>query len=139
MTTGYTSGFSAGRRQMPKFESQISRNDEDFRARSAHHRKLAEDLRAELQRTALGGPEKSRDKHLARGKLLPRERVRTLLDPGSPFLEIAPMAAHGLYDDQAPAAGVIAGIVRIQGVECVAALSAAPLYQQPDCPPNRWW
>ena len=104
---------------MPKFESQISRNDEDFRARSAHHRKLAEDLRAELQRTALGGPEKSRDKHLARGKLLPRERVRTLLDPGSPFLEIAPMAAHGLYDDQAPAAGVIAGIGRIQGVECV--------------------
>ena len=99
---------------MPKFESQISRNDEDFRARSAHHRKLAEDLRAELQRTALGGPEKSRDKHLARGKLLPRERVRTLLDPGSPFLEIAPMAAHGLYDDQAPAAGVIAGIGRIQ-------------------------
>jgi len=118
-TRQYTSCFAVGGPQMPKLESHISRNDDDFRARSAHHRNLAENLRAELQRTALGGPEKSREKHLARGKLLPRERVRTLLDPGSPFLEIAPMAAHGLYDDQAPAAGVIAGIGRIQGVECV--------------------
>ncbi|MFO7763132.1 MAG: carboxyl transferase domain-containing protein [Wenzhouxiangellaceae bacterium] len=104
---------------MPKLPTQINRNDGEFRARDAHHRKLAGELRAQLERTALGGPEKSREKHLARGKLLPRERVRTLLDPGSAFLEISPMAAHGLYDDEAPAAGVIAGIGRIQGVECV--------------------
>ncbi|MBS3745521.1 MAG: methylcrotonoyl-CoA carboxylase [Wenzhouxiangellaceae bacterium] len=76
-------------------------------------------MRELLESTGRGGPEKSREKHLARGKLLPRERVRTLLDPGSPFLEVSPMAAHGLYDDEAPAAGVIAGIGRIQGVECV--------------------
>jgi len=104
---------------MPRLQSQINRNDSDFKAREAHHRGLADDLRETLVRTARGGPERSREKHLARGKLLPRERVRTLLDPGSPFLEIAPLAAHGLYDDQAPAAGVIAGIGRIQGLECV--------------------
>jgi len=104
---------------MPKLPTQINRYDEQFRTRDAHHRKLAEYLRAQLESTALGGPEKSREKHLARDKLLPRERVRTLLDPGSAFLEVSPMAAHGLYDDEAPAAGVIAGIGRIQGVECM--------------------
>ena len=104
---------------MPKLSTQINRKDPDFLARDEHHRDLAEQLRELLEWTGRGGPEKSREKHLARGKLLPRERVRTLLDPGSPFLEISPLAAHGLYDDQAPAAGVIAGIGRIQGVECV--------------------
>jgi len=104
---------------MPKLSTQINRKDPDFLARGKHHRGLAEQLRELLESTGRGGPEKSREKHLARRKLLPRERVRTLLDPGSPFLEIAPMAAHGLYDDQAPAAGVIAGIGRIQGAECV--------------------
>ncbi|MDT8409519.1 MAG: carboxyl transferase domain-containing protein [Wenzhouxiangellaceae bacterium] len=104
---------------MPKLQSHISRKDEDFRTRQAHHRELARALAAELERTALGGPEKSREKHLSRGKLLPRERVRTLLDPGSPFLEVSAMAAHGLYDNQAPAAGMIAGIGRIEGIECM--------------------
>ena len=104
---------------MPKLASQINRKDADFRERDAHHRGLADDLREQLERTALGGSERARDKHVARGKLLPRERVRTLLDPGSPFLEISPMAAHGLYDDAAPAAGVIAGVGRIQATECV--------------------
>jgi len=104
---------------MPKLPTHISRADEAFRARDAHHRKLAEDLREQLQQAAQGGPEKSREKHLARGKLLPRERVRTLLDPGSPFLEIAPLAANGMYDDAAPAAGVIAGVGRINGIECI--------------------
>jgi len=104
---------------MPKLPTHISRADEAFRARDAHHRKLAEDLRKQLQQAAQGGPEKSREKHLARGKLLPRERLRTLLDPGSPFLEIAPLAANGMYDDAAPAAGVIAGVGRINGIECI--------------------
>ncbi len=104
---------------MPKLTSPINRKDAEFRARDAHHRGLADDLRAQLERAALGGSERAREKHVARGKLLPRERIRTLLDAGSPFLEVAPMAAHGLYDDAAPAAGVIAGIGRIQGTECV--------------------
>ncbi|MFU8878584.1 MAG: acyl-CoA carboxylase subunit beta, partial [Wenzhouxiangellaceae bacterium] len=104
---------------MPKLPSQINRSDEEFRTREAHHRKLAEDLREKLAATARGGSEKAREKHVGRGKLLPRERVRTLLDPGSAFLEIAPLAANGMYEDAAPAAGVIAGIGRIQGIECV--------------------
>ncbi|MGB0514764.1 MAG: carboxyl transferase domain-containing protein, partial [Wenzhouxiangellaceae bacterium] len=104
---------------MPRLQTQINCNDPDFKTRDHHHRGLADGLRGALARAALGGPERSREKHLARGKLLPRERVRTLLDSGSPFLEIAPLAAHGLYDNQAPAAGVIAGIGRIQGLECV--------------------
>jgi len=104
---------------MPRIESQVNRKDPEFASRAEHHRALAADLRERLERTALGGPERSREKHVARGKLLPRERVRTLLDPGSPFLEISPMAANGLYDDAAPAAGVVAGIGRIQGTECM--------------------
>ena len=104
---------------MPRLDSQVNRKDPDFLKRHSHHCDLARDLRAQLTRTAQGGPERSRDKHVGRGKLLPRERVRTLLDPGSPFLEISPMAAHGLYDDAAPAAGVIAGIGRVSGVECL--------------------
>ncbi len=104
---------------MPRIESQVNRKDPDFVDRAEHHRALAADLRERLDRTALGGPERSRDKHVARGKLLPRERVRTLLDPGSPFLEVSPMAANGLYDDAAPAAGVVAGIGRIQDTECM--------------------
>jgi len=104
---------------MPKLASQIDRKDSEFRERDAHHRGLAQDLRALLSETARGGSERARDKHVSRGKLLPRERVRTLLDPGSPFLEISPLAAHQLYNGDAPAAGVIAGIGRIQGVECV--------------------
>ncbi|KAG9548806.1 beta subunit of 3-methylcrotonyl-CoA carboxylase, partial [Aureobasidium melanogenum] len=80
---------------------------------------LTDDLRDTLKRTAEGGGAKAREKHVARGKLLPRERIRALLDPGSPFLEIAPLAAHGMYDDAAPAAGVIAGIGRVMGQEVV--------------------
>jgi 3-methylcrotonyl-CoA carboxylase beta subunit len=81
----------------------------------AAQRALVADLRARLATTALGGPQSSRDKHLARGKLLPRERIDALLDDGSPFLEIAPLAANGLYDDEVPAAGVIAGIGLVGG------------------------
>jgi 3-methylcrotonyl-CoA carboxylase beta subunit len=70
---------------MPRLDSHVNRKDADFVARDEHHRQLAADLREKLEQTALGGPEKSRAKHEGRGKLLPRERVRTLLDPGSPF------------------------------------------------------
>src|SRR3954453_8566171 len=78
-----------------------------------------EELRGKLAAARLGGGEKARARHTARGKLLPRDRVDTLLDPGSPFLELAPLAADGLYEGAAPAAGVIAGIGRVSGRECV--------------------
>ncbi len=104
---------------MPQLDTQINRKDADFLDRSHHHRQLADDLRSRLNQIAQGGPERARQKHLDRGKLLPRERVRTLLDPGSAFLEVAPMAAFGLYGDNAPGAGVIAGVGRVAGIECM--------------------
>src|SRR3954452_21302922 len=86
---------------------------------AAHHAALAAELAGELARVALGGGERARQRHLGRGKLLPRERVDALLDPGSPFLELSPLAAHGLYDDEAPAAGIITGVGRVSGREVV--------------------
>ena len=86
-----------------------------FLANDAAQRALVADLRDRLRTAALGGPESSRDRHVARGKLLPRQRIDALLDDGSPFLEVAPLAAHGLYDDEAPGAGVIAGIGLVAG------------------------
>ena len=91
-------------------------------ARSIHrdeHLALVADLRARLAAAALGGPPKARERHVARGKLLPRDRVECLLDPGSPFLEIAPLAANGMYGDECPGAGLIAGIGRVAGRECM--------------------
>jgi len=79
----------------------------------------ATELRQRVAAAALGGPQKSRDRHEARGKLLPRERVERLLDPGSPFLELSQLAASGMYDDQAPGAGIITGVGRVSGLECV--------------------
>lgn len=104
---------------MSRIESQVNRRDDDFVTRDRHHRELAQALRDTLEQTALGGAQKYRDRHVARGKLLPRERVRTLLDPGSPFLEVAPLAAHGMYNNDAPGAGIIAGVGRVSGTECM--------------------
>ncbi|MFD7547435.1 carboxyl transferase domain-containing protein [Streptomyces sp. NPDC059578] len=92
---------------------------EAFRTNEAAHLALGEELRGRLARARLGGGERARARHTARGKLLPRDRVDTLLDPGSPFLELAPLAAEELYGGDAPAAGVIAGIGRVSGRECV--------------------
>ena len=83
------------------------------------HLELVAQLRAKLASAALGGPQRARDRHVERGKLLPRDRVDGLLDPGSPLLEIAPLAADGMYDDDCPAAGIIAGIGRVSGRECM--------------------
>lgn len=91
------------------------RSDAEFERRSAGQAAAAAHLRSRLASTALGGPERSRERHIARGKLLPRDRVTRLLDEGSPFLELAPLAADGLYDGDAPAAGVIAGIGLVHG------------------------
>ena len=76
-------------------------------------------MRAKLAAAALGGPERARERHVSRGKLLPRDRVDGLLDPGSPFLELSPLAADGMYDDECPGAGMIAGIGRVSGRECM--------------------
>ena len=83
------------------------------------HRELVAELNRRLAATALGGSESSRQRHVARGKLLPRERVERLLDPGSPFLELSPLAANGMYDDASPGAGMITGVGRVSGRECV--------------------
>ncbi|OQD55459.1 methylcrotonoyl-CoA carboxylase [Streptomyces phaeoluteigriseus] len=105
--------------QAPELTSAADPASEAWRANERAHLALVEELRGKLAAARLGGGEKARARHTARGKLLPRERVDTLLDPGSPFLELAPLAADGLYDGQAPAAGVIAGIGRVSGRECV--------------------
>jgi 3-methylcrotonyl-CoA carboxylase beta subunit len=104
---------------MQALQSKINPRSDDFRANAAHMKALVEDLRVQAAKVALGGGESARAKHTARGKLLPRERVNQLLDPGTPFLEVGQLAAFGLYDNDAPAAGVITGVGRVQGVECM--------------------
>ena len=99
--------------------SKLSPGSDEFQANLQANRELVADLRAQLDRVALGGGERSRERHVGRGKLLPRDRVDRLLDPGAPFLELSPMAAHGLYDDEAPGAGIITGIGAVAGRECV--------------------
>ncbi|WP_105034320.1 carboxyl transferase domain-containing protein [Cryobacterium aureum] len=100
---------------METLASQLDSSDQAFVTNAAAQRQLVADLKQRLATAALGGPEKSRQRHLARGKLLPRERIDQLLDEGSPFLEIAPLAATGLYNDDSPGAGVIAGIGLVHG------------------------
>ncbi|WP_320776183.1 carboxyl transferase domain-containing protein [Streptomyces sp. CRN 30] len=105
--------------EAPELTSAADPASAAFRANEEAQRALAEELRARLAAARLGGGERARARHTARGKLLPRERVDRLLDTGSPFLELAPLAAEGMYDGQAPAAGVVAGIGRVSGRECV--------------------
>src|SRR5690348_839955 len=104
---------------MPVLESRVDAKSPEFRANAERLQTLIGDLNSQLERAAAGGGDKVREKHTARGKLLPRERVRALLDPGSPFLELSPLAAHGMYDDAAPAAGLLTGIGRVHGQEVV--------------------
>ncbi|MBY8880816.1 carboxyl transferase domain-containing protein [Actinacidiphila acidipaludis] len=103
----------------PALSSAADPASEAYRVNTQAHTSLSESLREKLATARLGGGEKARARHTARGKLLPRDRVDHLLDPGSPFLELAPLAADGMYDGQAPAAGVIAGIGRVAGREVV--------------------
>ncbi|MFD3264325.1 carboxyl transferase domain-containing protein [Phenylobacterium ferrooxidans] len=102
---------------MPILKSVIDTNGEAFQANDQVNRALAAQLRERVAAAALGGPEESRKRHEARGKLLPRQRVMRLLDAGSPFLEVGALTAHGLYDGEAPGAGVITGIGRVSGRE----------------------
>jgi 3-methylcrotonyl-CoA carboxylase beta subunit len=109
---------------MAVLASRLNPRSEEFRVQAAAMRELVDDLHAKLAQIAQGGDEEARAKHAGRGKLLPRERVEMLLDPDTPFLEIAPLAAFGMYRekdgrDAAPCAGIIAGVGRVAGVECV--------------------
>jgi 3-methylcrotonyl-CoA carboxylase beta subunit len=104
---------------MPIIESQIDTRSPAFAENAAAMQEKVKSLQTLLQQTALGGSEAARQKHIARGKLLPRERVEKLLDPGTPFLELSGLAAHGMYNGDAPAAGIITGIGRVSGTECV--------------------
>ena len=104
---------------MPTIESQLNPRSADFQAHASAMRALVDDLHTQVAQAAAGGGEAARARHTARGKLLPRERVQMLLDPGTPFLELAPLAAHGMYNGDAPCAGLIAGIGRVSGVDCM--------------------
>ncbi|WP_397606677.1 carboxyl transferase domain-containing protein [Silanimonas sp.] len=104
---------------MPQLHSQIDPRSPDFLANADALKANVSELDQRLARAAEGGGEKARTKHTERGKLLPRERIEALLDPGSPFLEIAPLAAEGLYDGAAPAAGMICGIGNVHGQQVV--------------------
>jgi 3-methylcrotonyl-CoA carboxylase beta subunit len=104
---------------MTVLRSTVNPGSEEFKANDAANRALAEDLREHLGTAERGGGDRARQRHTDRGKLLPRDRVDRLLDPGAPFLELSPLAALGLYDDAAPGAGIITGIGRICGRECV--------------------
>ncbi|MES2711568.1 MAG: carboxyl transferase domain-containing protein, partial [Pseudomonadota bacterium] len=104
---------------MPVIESRFDAAAPESIANAEAMRAVVADLRAQAARVEAGGGAASRERHVSRGKLLPRERVRLLLDPLSPFLEIGQLAAHGMYEDAVPAAGLIAGIGRISGRECM--------------------
>jgi len=105
--------------RLNRIESRLDPRDPQFQANAQAMRVLVGDLRMKIAQVAQGGGEAARAKHVARGKLPPRERVQMLLDPGSPFLELSQLAALGIYDDEAPCAGVITGIGRVAGIECV--------------------
>ena len=104
---------------MPQIESTLNPRAPAFQDNARAMQALIDDLEARLALISQGGGEAPRAKHVARGKLLPRDRVEALLDPGSPFLEIAPLAALDMYNNDAPCGGIIAGIGRVSGVECM--------------------
>ncbi len=109
---------------MPILETQLNARSADFQANAQAMQAVVDDLKAQIAKSALGGGEAARAKHTARGKLLPRDRVQMLLDPGTPFLELSPLAALNMYPDRdgtdsAPCAGVITGIGRVSGVDCM--------------------
>jgi 3-methylcrotonyl-CoA carboxylase beta subunit len=104
---------------MARLHTQLNARSAEFQANASAMRALVDDLRAKVAQVEGGGGEAARNKHTARGKLLPRDRVARLLDPGTPFLELAPLAAHAMYHGAAPGAGLIAGVGRVSGVDCM--------------------
>src|ERR1035438_5241970 len=110
---------------MPVIESVIDRRGAGFQANAVAMEGLVADLRGLADSVCLGGGKASRDRHVSRGKLLPRDRIQALLDPGSAFLEIGQLAAHGLYGNEVPSAGIITGIGRVSGRECMIVVNDA--------------
>ncbi len=104
---------------MPVLESALDTRSPEFQANAAAMQALVDDLRRTADRVRQGGGEAARQRHLARGKLLPRDRVRALIDPVSPFLEVGQLAAHGMYGGEVPSAGIITGVGRVSGRECM--------------------
>jgi len=104
---------------MTIIKTKINAKSADFSANAAAMKAKVDDLKSTLGAINQGGGLKARERHISRGKLLPRERVQRLLDPGSPFLELSALAAHGVYDEEVPAAGIITGIGRVSGQECM--------------------
>src|SRR6202162_6320681 len=104
---------------MPVLNSKLNPRSAEFQVNATAMMRQVADLREKVEIIGQGGGEAAREKHVARGKLLPRERVRTLLDVGSPFLELSQLAAWNMYDNQVPAAGIVTGVSRVSGRECV--------------------
>ncbi|MFZ5834230.1 MAG: carboxyl transferase domain-containing protein [Pseudomonadota bacterium] len=104
---------------MAALSSNVNIRGDAFKNNAAHMQTLVADLRAKVAVTALGGNAKSRERHVSRGKLLPRERIENLIDPGAPFLEFSQLAAYGMYEDDIHGAGILTGVGRVAGQECV--------------------
>ena len=104
---------------MPVFKTKIDLHSDDFQRNDERMRELVGDLKEKMKKISIGGSEEARGKHIERGKLLPRERVNLLLDSGSPFLEFSQLAAHDMYDNDVPSAGIITGIGRVSEKEVV--------------------
>ena len=100
---------------MTALESRVDPSSAEFNANRAHNLALVAELRGRLVHVKEGGGDESVKRHLARGKLLARQRIECLLDPGTPFLELSPLAANGMYDDEAPSAGIVTGIGQVEG------------------------
>src|ERR1043166_5439249 len=115
----HSGGGFQGRVRVAKLASVIDTQGKEFRANAAAMRALVTELAEKRAQAALGGSQRARERHTARGKLLPRERVTRLIDPGAPFLELSPLAANGMYEDAIHGAGIITGIGRVAGRECV--------------------
>jgi 3-methylcrotonyl-CoA carboxylase beta subunit len=114
-----TSGNYEGEGPLAILSSSIDTTANGFRGNAERMRSLVDELKARRTEAALGGPQRARERHVGRGKLLPRDRVMNLIDPGTPFLELSPLAANGMYDGAIHGAGLITGIGRIEGRECM--------------------
>src|SRR5579859_1490299 len=104
---------------MTLLRSTFDRSSDQAKRDREHMTKLVADLRERLEQVRRGGPERLRERHVRSGRLLVRDRIERLLDPGTPFLELSALAAWGVYDGEAPSAGIVTGIGRVSGTECV--------------------
>src|SRR5215207_2015881 len=105
--------------RVAQIASKADTSSDEFRSNAAQMQALVAELYRKRAEAAAGGSDRARTRHVGRGKLLPRERVMALIDPGAPFLELSPLAANGMYDDDIHAAAILTGIGRIEGRECV--------------------